>query len=622
MKIVHCPYIKTFLEAANKKYLVEIPRQNLSLSKVGKLEPLRDLDDRIISFSPFNKNVKYTQPSEYEDCFERMSFERPADEVDIWRDNELYRVGHESRAYINEPYSSDDVELAENISNKIYSHHNCRVPSSYYPDTDMSYDCKVGLKLLDFTEDIVPSSFPRQMDVNFDTIRSYAKTAVNAWEMGVPTNEIPKLITKSILKGAEGKADSPDVDLFNFLTKHPNERPVAVIKSVNGREFFDKSAALYYDIFVKKYFADSELARNILNECKTSESGLPTVNKNMCEIVTLLRRKSALGIPERKTSTYSYMPQKPSGICPIETPWGKLEAEILNKMKHNSQLDEDYFEAARAMLKDDRKTAKYVYLNIDDVVKRSKEISQIESNYEKQYPTTRNTQKTTISKLLRAELAKNRQDSDDLLNNCVMLDTAKKLQDRNVTIETSFYALDVMDSILKSTNRKLNFFNPIIDKCTDTKVLGKENVESLVKLCKRLYGETGSFGEKEAALIDKVCQHAQQGDSSYISALEKMIRYSNFSKKSIFKAADRNLDEFAKFIKRYETATKDNNAYMEHQSFIDSAIFREIIKFATSETPIKSDDCVFLNELENLCANKISYPEFLENLTKLGVQVK
>ena len=496
MKLVQSPFIKAFLDSANKKFLLEVPHSRVSLAKDSKLEPLRDLDDRIISFSPFNKNVKYTQPSEYEDCFERMSFEQPQPEVDFWRDSELYQVGHESRRYKMEPYSSDDVSLADNISNRMHSQYNYRLSNAFYPDTDITYDDKVALKLIDFTEDIVPSSFPRHMDVNFDTIRSYAKTAVNAWEMGVPTNEIPKLISKSILKGAEGKADSPDVDLFNFLTKHPNERPVAVIKSVNGREFFDKSAALYYDIFVKKYFADSELARNILNECKTSESGLPTVNKNMCEIVTLLRRKSALGIPERKTSTYSYMPQKPSGICPIETPWGKLEAEILNKMKHNSQLDEDYFEAARAMLKDDRKTAKYVYLNIDDVVKRSKEISEIESNYEKQYPTTRNTQKTTISKLLRAELAKNRQDSDDLLNNCVMLDTAKKLQDRNVTIETSFYALDVMDSILKSTNRKLDFFNPIIDKCTDTKVLGKENVEALVKLCKRLYGEIGSFGEK------------------------------------------------------------------------------------------------------------------------------
>ena len=154
MKLVQSPFIKAFLDSANKKFLLEVPHSRVSLAKDSKLEPLRDLDDRIISFSPFNKNVKYTQPSEYEDCFERMSFERPADEVDIWRDNELYRVGHESRAYINEPYSSDDVELAENISNKIYSHHNCRVPSSYYPDTDMSYDCKVGLKLIDFTEDI------------------------------------------------------------------------------------------------------------------------------------------------------------------------------------------------------------------------------------------------------------------------------------------------------------------------------------------------------------------------------------------------------------------------------------------------------------------------------------
>ena len=121
MKLVQSPFIKAFLDSANNKFLLEVPHSRVSLAKDSKLEPLRDLDDRIISFSPFNKNVKYTQPSEYEDCFERMSFERPADEVDIWRDNELYRVGHESRAYINEPYSSDDVELAENISNKIYS---------------------------------------------------------------------------------------------------------------------------------------------------------------------------------------------------------------------------------------------------------------------------------------------------------------------------------------------------------------------------------------------------------------------------------------------------------------------------------------------------------------------
>ena len=205
MKLVQSPFIKAFLDSANKKFLLEVPHSRVSLAKDSKLEPLRDLDDRIISFSPFNKNVKYTQPSEYEDCFERMSFEQPQPEVDFWRDSELYQVGHESKRYKLEPYSSDDVSLADNISNRMHSQYNYRLSNAFYPDTDITYDDKVALKLIDFTEDIVPSSFPRQMDVNFDTIRSYAKTAVNAWEMGVPTNEIPKLITKSILKGAEGK---------------------------------------------------------------------------------------------------------------------------------------------------------------------------------------------------------------------------------------------------------------------------------------------------------------------------------------------------------------------------------------------------------------------------------
>ena len=130
MKLVQSPFIKAFLDSANKKFLLEVPHSRVSLAKDSKLEPLRDLDDRIISFSPFNKNVKYTQPSEYEDCFERMSFEQPQPEVDFWRDSELYQVGHESRRYKMEPYSSDDVSLADNISNRMHSQYNYRLSNA------------------------------------------------------------------------------------------------------------------------------------------------------------------------------------------------------------------------------------------------------------------------------------------------------------------------------------------------------------------------------------------------------------------------------------------------------------------------------------------------------------
>ena len=619
MKLVQSPFIKAFLDSANKKFLLEVPHSRVSLAKDSKLEPLRDLDDRIISFSPFNKNVKYTQPSEYEDCFERMSFERPADEVDIWRDNELYRVGHESRAYINEPYSSDDVELAENISNKIYSHHNCRVPSSYYPDTDMSYDCKVGLKLLDFTENIVPSSFPRNMNVNYDTIRSYSRSAVNAWENGVPTSEIPKLINKSILKSGEGKVGIADVDLFNFLIKYPNQRSVAVLASSNGKELFDKSAALYYDIFTKKYFADSEVVRSILDECKTVESGFPKVNNKMCEIVTLLRRKSALGIAEKQVKTYSYMMPKPPEKCSINTPWGKAESELLKKLKPQGTLDEDYYTAAKSMLVEDKETVDCVLKNIDAVADKVKEINKIEQKYV--CPENLETQKSEILKMLKSDLAKNRRKPESLATGCQLIDMAKVLQ-KNFVPMTDFYRiLKIMDSLSQSRQKDVSYFSDAINQCMVSKVRGKDNTRELANLCCRLYQATGDFGKNEAEVIENICNHVKKGDDNYISALKTLITLNSLPKNCIIKIADTNLDEFAKYMKRFNAATEGNEVFASHINFIKSAIAPEMKRFASLDK-VNSDDSVVLNELEMLCSNKISYIEFLEHLRILGVSFK
>lgn len=622
MNIIHIPFLKTFLEATNKKSLLEIQPQHLTRTRIKQLEPITDIDGRVITFRPYNKNSRLTQPTEYEDCFERMTFENSEEPANMWRDNELYgATGEESKKYIREPYSSNDIPLAESISNRIYSQYNYNLSNDYYPDTDLSFDDKCTLKLINFTEDIIPASFPRDMNVDFATIRNFAKAAVYAIENGVVTSEISRLIEKSILKGSRGTNHSAEVDLFNFLVKYPNNRSIVVIKSEKGKEFFDKTAATYYDLFVKKYFADSNTALNVLSECKTNENGLQKVNVKLCEIATLLRRKSALGIPEKQTQTYSFMTPKPSGVCPIQTPWGKAETELLQKLKSDGELNEEYYTTARSMLKDDRKTVNYVLENIDNVVKRNSEIKELENKYNNSYPTTFEEEKSGISTLLRKELAKNRQNPKDIIENCILLDNAKMLEERNIPINISYNILRTIDSLIKYNKKDLSNFTNIINKCANPEVYGKENANKLSKLCCNLYRETGSFTQKETTLIDNICKHADNGDFRYISGLETLIRFNKSPRKSIIQIANTNLDECAKYMGRLNEATKNSNTYKEHKYFIDSILQSEIKNFISKEQ-FDIERCVILKKLEELCSNKISYTDFLQELQNLEVSIK
>ncbi len=623
MQIFHSPYISTFLEAANKKYTVEMKNKNIPLTKIEKLEPVTDLDGRVISYSPYQKNSRHTQPTEYADCFEKMTFEQPTQDVDFWRDDELYVAGKESHPLAVEPYSKDDVQLSDSICHKMYSRYGYNLTKEHYPDTDLSFDDQSTLQLINFTENIVPASFPATLNVKYETIRDFALESVRAWENGISTSKISNLIGKSVLKGGNGSAPTPEVDLLNFLTKHPNDRAIVVTKLADGQEIFDKSAALYYDLFVRKYFADSKVALNVLSECKINEAGIPQANKKLCEIAALLRRKSALGIPEKEVNDYSPTTQKLSGICPIDTPWGKSESALIQKIKSSdSSIDEDYYKEAKKMLQEDKRTVEYVLENIDAVVKRNKDVNEINNKYEEEYPSYNFlSYKKEISSLLKDEVRKNRENQEALANNCIVIDTAKKLQNRNLPIDISYQVLRTADYLSKCNDKDLKTFLNAIDNCTNPQVYSKENATKLTKLCYKLYKETKTFGEEEAKLMDNICERTKDGDTSYISALNTMINLVPRLEKLNLEIADANIDECAKYIRQFNEKIKVNTTYKEHKSFIDSILSSEFNKLIFQDN-FKTDDCLIFNKAIDLFENNVPYEEFLEHINTLKSSTK
>ena len=71
-----------------------------------QLQPIRDIDGHIQTFSP---KMIYVDSTPYEDCFERMSFEKENMGDDFWRDDELYDSQLDYRTSLNEKYSYNDI---------------------------------------------------------------------------------------------------------------------------------------------------------------------------------------------------------------------------------------------------------------------------------------------------------------------------------------------------------------------------------------------------------------------------------------------------------------------------------------------------------------------------------
>lgn len=383
---IYSPNITTVIKSIqSKKFLAECKPHHFN-DKPLKLSPITDIDDEFVSYSIGNTGESITFPTNLSDVFEKMSFEKAANKnsPDIFRKNELYRHSTDYRPDAGLVLDTDDVPISPTILKEI--HHHSQLSKVYYPDTDFNYDNQVVLKHMDFSERIVPSAFDPKLHVEKSVIKRYADIATRAWENDVPPTKIIELIKKSIVNGNDIAITYPSATLFEFLTKYPNERKLAVFTSKNGVEHLDEAAMQYFDKFATKYFKDKKSIHTILNECKTKqEYPIKTVDSRLCEIATLTRKKSAHGMEMPNYRYVSLDGTRSSMYCDMTTPWRECDSKLIEALKKDGKLDEEKYEIARQLLKVMNKSVDYVLENLGGTIDKSKQIHDINTALEKKW---------------------------------------------------------------------------------------------------------------------------------------------------------------------------------------------------------------------------------------------
>lgn len=383
---IYSPNITTVIKSIqSKKFLAECKPHHFN-DKPLKLSPITDIDDEIVSYSIGNPGEAITFPTNLSDVFEKMSFEKAANKnyPDIFRENELYRYSTDYRPDAGIINDTDHVPLSPTILKGVYHHGD--LSNVYYPDTDFNYDSQVVLKHMDFSERIVPSAFDPKLHVEKSVIKQYADIATRAWENDVPPTKIIELIKKSIVNGNDIAITYPSATLFEFLTKYPNERKLAVFTSKNGVEHLDEAAMQYFDKFATKYFKDKKSIHTILNECKTKqEYPIKTVDSRLCEIATLTRKKSAHGMEMPNYRYVSLDGTRSSMYCDMTTPWRECDSKLIEALKKDGKLDEGKYEIARQLLKVMNKSVDYVLENLGSTIDKSKQIHDINTALEKKW---------------------------------------------------------------------------------------------------------------------------------------------------------------------------------------------------------------------------------------------
>lgn len=383
---IYSPNITTVIKSIqSKKFLAECKPHHFN-DKPLKLSPITDIDDEFVSYSIGNTGESITFPTNLSDVFEKMSFEKAANKnyPDIFRKNELYRHSTDYRPDAGLVLDTDDVPISPTILKEI--HHHSQLSKVYYPDTDFNYDSQVVLKHMDFSERIVPSAFDPKLHIEKSVIKQYADIATRAWENDVPPTKIIELIKKSIVNGNDIAITYPSATLFEFLTKYPNERKLAVFTSKSGVEHLDEAAMQYFDKFTTKYFKDKKSIHTILNECKTKqEYPIKTVDSRLCEIATLTRKKSAHGMEMPNYRYVSLDGTRPSMYCDMTTPWRECDSKLIEALKKDGKLDEEKFEIARQLLKVMNKSVDYVLENLGGTIDKSKQIHDINTAFEKKW---------------------------------------------------------------------------------------------------------------------------------------------------------------------------------------------------------------------------------------------
>lgn len=527
MKIYSHNITSVIKSIQGKKFLAECKPHHFN-DKPLKLSPITDIDDEFVSYSIGKSGESITFPTDISDVFEQMSFEKAANKnyPDIFRKNELYRRSTDYRPDAGLVLDTDDVPISPTILKEI--HHHSQLSKVYYPDTDLNYNSQIILKHMDFIEHIIPSAFDSKLHVEKNAIKQYADIATRAWEKDMPTTEIIKLIKKSIVNGNNIAPTYPSTTLFEFLTKYPNERKLAVFSSNNGVEHLDEAAMQYFDKFATKYFKDKKSIHTILNECKTKqEYPIKTVDSRLCEIATLTRKKSAHGMEMPNYRYVSLDGTRSSMYCDMTTPWRECDSKLIEALKKDGKLDEGKYEIARQLLKVMNKSVDYVLENLGGTIDKSKQIHDINTALEKKWHFSYSRGRQDIAKHLDEQLKNLLAEEQNSLSNDIACVNA--LNEKNIVPSQIWQTVKTLSNSFKGDEATQNeIINAVLVPANKSGTRLEVDKDALCLVRRLLFRGEDTLDAKGHELINLINDSMPSDKKEVIGRIDMLLDEMNY----------------------------------------------------------------------------------------------
>ena len=441
--------------------------------------------------------------------------------------------------------------------------------------------------MIDFIENIVPSSIDKKLNLEYKTIYKFAKYATDALvEDGIPTPEIRKILTKSVLKSSNGTSLSAEPELFKFLSRYPKDRATVVKRDKYGNEFFDKAAAMYLKIFDTKYFNSLDTARAVLEECKSYSpvTGYKMVDRSLCNIATMLRRRTAQGLESLENTPY-YCEQPMARYCEPSFPWTKANSKLLEKLKPNGVLDENAYQAAKSLLSGGNTvidTTNY----LDDLVVKKAELNKLKTKLVDYKGTL--VQKETLGDLLSYSLGESMGSITGLAKPEPMFVTVNKMLDKSYNISN----ITTMAKAIKRTFKPFMSDNPKgIESILEAITLNHPKISYLLL---ESLDDVVASEEGYTPIVQKFTEMLQ--DNKMKLTMHSLLGEYHFSRPE-------------NFIENSEELSKYDNNICIPKNFVKNFLSSEILEFGNVKG-FKNADCKKLNLLEYVDTNPNYYPVF------------
>ena len=548
------------------------------MNKRRRNEPIIDKYDNGSPRTQETFGVVY--PTPYDFCYEKMSFENDRDDADFFRDSEFeqdkynrhfdydadYATTIEDLQYRYHNYSYDDIPLAESL---------VRRDNGFYEtpyveiDTDMDEGAVLHLDFINYRDNVVPAALKDDTKDVYD----FAIEAAALKRDGYSSQAIARALERCYI--GSGSTKQPNAALFSFLVKHPNLRPDVLAKHPSGGEMFDKGFANFYGVFEEYYFNNEKDIKETLNLCKIKDCEVKLVSKELCEIVGLLRHKTAQGIPyEAKPIYYERDGErnKQEKYVDKNSPLTQKDIELIDKLKTNGRLDDDLFELARNLLGQKKDTVSHTLDCIDKFTSRRDEINKLKSSLLVKFPDPLNEPFIDGIKFILSGEAKSAVNATgNLSKHSYLFNVTKKLIKDGTDVKSIAVILERLQTIEKHS--------PLNDKL----------VSDFVSLLKEKNNDGSNIvDDKLADILTKlvlISQRVTKTDVEIISLLKenksKDAELLDLANNMLHRVNDKNkvLEAIKKKLASTETAKADN--VKKEESSSNNEVLEKTVKNTT-----------------------------------------